>query len=154
MNRVSVFNVTVFTFLLLFFQAVVAGAEPINDGPIGFYLTNQGELGLTADQVLKLQAINVKFQKQKAMEKARIQVIQKEGMQLLMQKDVNTGILKKDIDRVLKHKKNIMVARVQMLADAHKILTDVQFDKVKKLWRQMMMNHGVHPMMGHPAVGH
>jgi Spy/CpxP family protein refolding chaperone len=139
------------TFSFLFFQPLPATASPMQDGPIGFYLMNQEKLGLTADQISKLQAISMKFQKLKEVEKKRIHLIHMEGMQLLMQKDVNVTALKKDIDRVLQHKKNIMTARIEMLSDAHKILTDQQFAKVKKLLQQMMMGGNLHPISPPPV---
>ena len=152
--KTSIFLSAVFALALLFSQASMASAHEMHGGPIEFYLMHQNQIGLTADQVAKLQKINLTFQKVRVMEKARIHVIHMEGMQLLMQKDVNTSALEKDIERVLRHKKAIMVARVEMLADAHKILTNEQFSKVKTLWRQMMMHDGMHPMMAHPPVGH
>lgn len=152
--KISIFLSAIFAIALLFSQTGVSSAHEMHGGPIEFYLMHQDQIGLTADQVTKLRKINLTFQKVRVMEKARIHVIHMEGMQLLMQKDVNTNALKKDINRVLQHKKAIMVARVEMLSDAHKILTDEQFSKVKMLWRQMMMHHGMPPMMAHPPVGH
>ncbi len=149
--RMVVFSSMVFL-ALLFVRVAPAGAHGMHGGPVGFYLMNQDRLGLSADQVAKLQAINMKFQKVRIMERARIHVIRMEGMQLLMQKDVNTSALKKDLDRVLKHKRALMMARIEMVAKAHQVLTAAQFEKVKKLWRQMMMmHHEMHPMMGHPG---
>ena len=149
--QVSVVFLLLSAFSLLFFQPLVATASPMQDGPIGFYLMNQENLGLTADQVSKLQAISMKLQKLKEVEKNRIHLIHMEGMQLLMQKDVNVSVLKKDIDRVLQHKKNIMTARIEMLSDAHKVLTDQQFAKVKKLLQQMMMGGNDHPISPPPV---
>ena len=149
--HVSVAFLLLFAFLFLFSQPVVATASPMQDGPIGFYLMNREQLGLTADQISKLQAINMKFQKLKEVEKNRIHLIHEEGMNLLMQKNVDVNALKKDIDKVLQHKKNIMTARIEMLSDAHKILTDQQFSKVKILVQQMMMGNGVQPLPTPPV---
>jgi hypothetical protein len=151
---VSVWLSAFFAVSLLFFYGEGATASPMQGGTIGFYLMNQKQLGLSPDQISRLQAINRKFQKLKEMENVRIKVIHLEGMKLLMQKDVNTGVLKKDIDRVLQHKKNIMTARVDMLADAHKVLTNEQFSRIQNLWRQMMNHEDAHPVMGQPPVAH
>ena len=93
----------------------------------------------------------MKFQKLKEVEKNRIHLIHEEGMNLLMQKNVDVNALKKDIDKVLQHKKNIMTARIEMLSDAHKILTDQQFSKVKILVQQMMRGNGVQPLPTPPV---
>lgn len=145
-SRVSVFLSALFGASLFLFHSGVAIADPMQGGPIEFYLTNQKQLGLSPDQVSKLQAISTKFQKLRVIENGRIKVIQKEGMQLLIQKDINTVALEKDIDRVLKHKKILMTARVEMLVDAHKVLTDEQFSRLKKLLEQMMMHQEVKPV--------
>lgn len=154
MGGVFAFSSAVFVFFLLLFHTTPVTAKTMQGGPIGFYLMNQEQIGLSPSQVSKLQEISMKFQKLKETETARIKMIQMEGMQLLMQKDININALKKDIDRVLQHKKNIMTARVEMLEEAHKVLTDEQFSKVKKIWRQMMMHNGLHHAMGQPPVAH
>ncbi|MDA8059972.1 MAG: hypothetical protein M0Z37_06450 [Nitrospiraceae bacterium] len=151
-GHVPVFLTAIFA--VFFACGTIATASPVQGGPVGFYLMNKEQLGLSPAQISSLQKLNMKFQKLKTTEDARIKLIHREGMQLLMQKEINTAELKKDIARVLKHKKNIMTARIEMLAEAHKILTDDQFSKVKKLLQQMMMHQGMHPTAGHPSVAH
>ena len=126
-------------------------------GPIGFYLMNQDRLGLSSDQTKKLMALKMAFMKTKIMEKARIHVLHMETMSLMMRHNIDVNQVQKNMDSVLSHKKKIMRAFVTMVAGAHKVLTDEQFAKAKKLWREMMMMH--HGMMGgmmahHPPYHH
>lgn len=124
-------------------------------GPIGFYLMNQDQLGLSKKQVDRLVALKVSFMKTKIMEKAQIKVLHVEIMQLMMQRNVDVKAVQEKVSKVLAHKRRIMNAKVQAIADAHRVLTAQQYEMVKAMWREMMrMHHGLmphHPMMGHPA---
>ncbi len=119
----------------------------MHGAPIPFYLMNQDRLGLTQDQVHKLIHLKMVFRKTAIMEKARIKVIHEDVRVEMMKKDIDASDVKKDINRIVEHKKKIMDSYVEMVSSAHKVLTPEQFDKVKKLWREMMMMH--HGMMEH-----
>ena len=128
-------------------------------GPIGFYLMNQDRLGLSSDQTKKLMDLKMTFMKTKIMEKARIHVLHMETMGLMMHRNIDVNQVQKNMDKVLAHKKKIMRAFVAMVASAHKVLTPEQYAKVKKLWREMMMHHGMmggmmapHPPYHHPGM--
>ena len=124
-------------------------------GPIGFYLMNQDQLGLSKKQVDRLVALKMDFMKTKIMERAPIRVLHVEAMALMMHHNVNVKAVQDKVSKILAHKRKIMDAKVQTIAEAHRVLTAQQYQMVKEMWREMMrMHHGLmphHPMMGHPA---
>lgn len=122
----------------------------MHGGPIPFYLMNQDRLGLSRDQVQKLIHLKMEFRKTAIMEKAHIKVLHEDVMADMMHRTIDTSDVKKDMDSILAHKKTIMHRYVDMVSQAHKVLTPKQFEKVRKLWREMIMMH--HGMMGHPRT--
>ncbi len=125
----------------------------MHGAPIPFYLMNQDKLGLSKDQVRKLIHLRMGFRKVAIMEKARIKVIHEDVKSEMMKKNIDTSDVKKDINRIVDHKKKVMDSYVEMVANAHKVLTPEQFEKVRKLWREMMMmHHGM--MMHHEMMDH
>ncbi len=114
-------------------------------GPVAFYLMNQDHLGLTRDQVRKLSDLKATFQETAIMEKAHIKVLHLDVMRDMMHRKIDTSEVRKDMNKILAHKKKIMDSYLDMVSRAHMILTPEQFEKVKKLWREMMMMH--HGMM-------
>jgi len=125
----------------------------MHGAPIPFYLMNQDRLGLTKDQVHKLVHLRMAFRKTAIMEKARIKVIKEDVKADMMKKSIDTADVKKDINRIVDHKKKIMDSYVEMVSNAHKVLTEEQFQKVRTLWREMMMmHHGM--MMHHDMMDH
>jgi hypothetical protein len=127
-------------------------AMMMHGGPIAFYLINQDRLGLTSDQVQKLQNLKMNFMKTMILEKAQIKVIHIETMALMMKYHVDVDRVNHSMDALLKHKRTIMHSYTSMIAKAHSILTDEQFTSAKKLWRETMMMH--HGMMMHPPHHH
>ena len=124
------------------------GMMMMHGGPIPFYLMNQDRLGLTKEQVTKLVKLKENFMKTTIMEHARIRVLHMDIMEDMMHRKIDTGDVKKDMDKILAHKKMIMHGYLDMISRAHLVLTARQYEKVKSLWREMMMmHHGM--MMGH-----
>lgn len=119
----------------------------MHGGPVTFYLMNQDRIGLSKDQVKKLSDLKGAFRKTAIMEKAQIKVLHLDIMKDMMHRKIDTGEVRKDMDQVLVHKKKIMDSYLNMIAKAHLVLSPKQFEKVKKLWREMMMMH--HGMMDH-----
>ena len=116
----------------------------MHGGPVTFYLMNRDRLGLSRDQARKLSDLKASFRKTAIMEKARIKVLHLDVMKDMMHRKIDTGEVRKDMDRILAHKKKIMDSYLDMIAKAHLILSPQQFEKVKKLWREtMMMHHGM-----------
>jgi len=122
----------------------------MHGGPIPFYLMNQDRLGLSRDQVQKLIHLKMAFRKTAIMEKAHIKVLHEDVMADMMRRNIDASDVKKDMDSILDHKKIIMYSYLDMLSKAHKVLTPKQFEKVRKLWREMIMSH--HGMMEHPRT--
>ncbi|MHB1606842.1 MAG: hypothetical protein ACYCTV_10725 [Leptospirales bacterium] len=117
----------------------------MHGGPVTFYLMNQDRLGLSKDQVKKLSDLKDAFRKTVIMEKAKIKVLHLDVMKDMMHRKIDTGEVRKDMDQILIHKKKIMDSYLNMIAKAHLVLSPKQFEKVRKLWREMMMMH--HGMM-------
>ncbi|AFS52345.1 hypothetical protein BOX30_06520 [Leptospirillum ferriphilum] len=118
----------------------------MHGGPIPFYLMNQDRLGLSRDQVSRLMKLKESFRKTVIMEKADIKVLHLDIMNDMMHRKIETSEVKKDMDKILEHKKVIMHSYADMVSKAHLILSPKQYEEVKKLWREMMMMH--HGMMG------
>ena len=117
----------------------------MHGGPVTFYLMNQDRLGLSRDQVRKLSDLKSTFRKTAILEKAQIKVLHLDVMRDMLHRKIDTGEVRKDMDRILAHKKKIMDSYLDMISRAHMVLTPKQFGEVKKLWREMMMMH--HGMM-------
>lgn len=117
----------------------------MHGGPIPFYLMNQDRLGLSRDQVNHLMKLKATFMKSVIMEKADIKVLHMDIMTDMMHRKIDTEEVKKDMDKILAHKKIIMHDYVDMVSRAHMVLSAKQYMEVKKLWREMMMMH--HGMM-------
>jgi hypothetical protein len=127
------------------------GGMMMQGGPIPFYLMNQDRIGLSKEQVSTLLKLKEHFLKTAIMEKARIRVLHLDIMEHMMHHRIDTATVRKDMDQILSHKKTLMHGYLDMVSRAHAVLTTQQFDKVKRLWREMMMMH--HEMMMGPPHG-
>ncbi|AIA30297.1 hypothetical protein Y981_04455 [Leptospirillum ferriphilum YSK] len=127
------------------------GEMMMQGGPIPFYLMNQDRIGLSKDQVAKLLKLKESFLRTAIMEKARIRVLHLDVMEHMMHHRIDTATVRKDMDQILSHKRTLMHGYLDMISRAHAVLTAQQFDKVKRLWREMMMMH--HEMMMGPHHG-
>ena len=128
------------------------GNMMMQGGPIPFYLMNQDRIGLSKGQVAKLLKLKETFLKTAIMERARIRVLHMDVMENMMHHKIDTSAVRKDMDQILAHKRILMHGYLDMISRAHSILTAQQFEKVKSLWREMMMMH--HEMMMGPHHGH
>ncbi len=122
----------------------------MHGGPVGFLLLHQDDLGLNHEQVVKLSRIKMDFFKIMIMERARIKVLKLQNMMLMMHRGFDTAKARENNEQILSHKKKIMDGCVRMLSEAGKTLTPEQFEKAKKLMRQMIVMH--HEMMMHQAM--
>ncbi|MCL4461635.1 MAG: hypothetical protein M1297_08010 [Nitrospirae bacterium] len=128
------------------------GDMMMQGGPIPFYLMNQDRIGLSKTQVTKLLKLKETFLKTAIMERARIRILHMDIMENMMHHKIDTSAVRKDMDQILAHKRTLMHGYLDMIARAHAVLTAQQFEKVKSLWREMMMMH--HEMMMGPHHGH
>ena len=127
------------------------GDMMMQGGPIPFYLMNPDRIGLSKDQVAKLLKLKEIFLKTAIMEKARIRILHLDIMEHMMHHKIDTSAVQKDMDQILSHKRTLMHGYLAMISRAHAILTAQQFEKVKSLWREMMMMQ--HEMMMGPHHG-
>jgi hypothetical protein len=124
----------------------------MHGGPIPFYLMNQDRLKLSPDQVKSLINLKTSFEKKAIMERASIHVLKIDIMSLMRERKIDTAKADRDLDRIAEKKKSLMKAFVDVVAQAHTILTPKQFAESKKLWRQMILVH--HEMGGHGPMHH
>ncbi len=113
----------------------------MHGAPIPFYLLNQDRLGLSKNQVKQLVALKIEFRKKAIAEKAQIKILHLDIKEHMMQRNVDTGTVEKDLDKILAHKKVIAGSYIHMVAGAHKVLTSDQFEQSKKLMRAMFRHH-------------
>jgi Spy/CpxP family protein refolding chaperone len=109
------------------------------DDMMGMCLENAEKIGLTDDQIMKMKTMHRAMQKKQAQFKADLKIAKIDLMEIMDVKDFNldkaSSAVKKMADIKTAHELEKLKAKQEM----HKILTDEQFKKMKKMMMSMKM---------------
>lgn len=129
-------------------------AKMKTSGPIDFYLKNRDRLGLSDDQVQKLSAIKMGFEKTRSREMARLHDLRMGRMALLKHYRVDMAMTRSNTAAILMHRKTLMLAAAHMAARSHQVLSAGQYQMAETLEGHKMMksDHMMAPKsMDHPG---
>ena len=121
-------------------------------GPIDFYLKNKERLALTDDQVRKLSAIKMGFEKTRSREMSRLHDLRMGRMALLKHYRVDMSMAKSNTAAILMHRKTLMLAADSMAARAHHVLSAGQYQMAETLEGHKMMKSD--HMMAQKSMNH
>ncbi len=115
-------------------------------------LSNQDELGLTAEQLQKVKDLKINLKKELIQTNADIEIISLDINSEMMNDTINLETVNSLVDKKYDLKKSKTKSIIAACADLKNILTSQQKDKLKEIWKnekkEMMGNMKNCPMMG------
>ncbi|MBT0651769.1 Spy/CpxP family protein refolding chaperone [Geomobilimonas luticola] len=100
---------------------------------MGMCLTNADKIGLSDEQVAKLTPIHREMQKKQAQFKADLKVAEIELMEIMEVKDFDLEKANAAVKKIADIKTTHHLEMLKSMKEARTILTDAQFQKMKKL---------------------
>jgi len=106
-----------------------------------FLMIHQEELGLSEQQLDAIKDIKHGFKKEMITRTAEIEVIKVDIKALLHKRVVDVEAINRLIDQKYAIKNAKSKSMVQAFADLKAVLTDAQYDQMKKIWLDMKKKH-------------
>jgi Spy/CpxP family protein refolding chaperone len=106
---------------------------------MGMCLENAEKIGLTDDQLMKMKAIHRAMQKKQAQFKADLKIAKIDLMEIMEVKDFNLDKANSAVKKMADIKTAHELEKLKSKQEMHKMLTEEQFKKMKKMMMSMKM---------------